>query len=177
MEKETKSRIFDFVLSYLKRHNKEQLNFSLISKETGISRTTIYSYYNHIQELFEDILDCYVKPFEEKIRIHMENIHDVFSCYESSKKILEHVYRNKSFFLVEDKIKHGISRSYFTDDMKQKMIEKSNDQTKKEYIDRYYFMGLVNIIDSWKKEDLNYDGLDGCAKSMTFYAYSLLKEN
>ncbi len=176
MKKETKSKIFDFVLSYLKNHDVEKMNFSLISKATGISRTTIYSCYSHTQELFEDILDFYIMPFETKVKECMKSIHDVYSCYSSYKQILEYVYQNRSFFLIEGKIKLRTTNAGFTDDIKQRLMKKCNNQTKKEFIERYYFMGLADIYDSWKKADFDYNNLDGCARAMTFYAYSLLNE-
>ena len=176
MKKETKSKILDFVLSFLNKHDVEKMNFLLISKATGISRTTIYSCYSHTQELFEDILDFYIMPFEAKVKECMKSIHDVYSCYSSCKQILEYVYRNRSFFLVEGKIKLRTTNAGFTDDIKQRLMKKCNNRTKKEFIEQYYFMGLADIYDSWKKADFDYNNLDGCARAMTFYAYSLLNE-
>ena len=176
VKKETKAKMFEFVLSYLKSNDVEHLNFSLISKKTGISRTTIYSYYEHIQELLEDIIADYMIPLEKTIKKHAKNIHDVFSCYENDKKVLEFIFQNRHFFLVEEKMKHNKQMPDFVDDMTRRMTETIVNQTKKEYIEQYYFMGLTNIFTSWKNEGFNYAGLDRCAKAMTFYTYSVLKE-
>ena len=67
MEQKTKEKIYDFGLSYLKNNDTQHLTFSMISKNTGISRTTLYNHYGNIDDILDEIGEYYNHPLEKEL--------------------------------------------------------------------------------------------------------------
>ena len=61
-------RLFSFIVDYLLGNNLDSLTFSLISKETGISRTTLYSHYGNIYDILNDLSSFYENLLLEELK-------------------------------------------------------------------------------------------------------------
>ena len=146
---EKKKIIYDFVLDYLKFNCLEKLNFSIISKGTNISRTTLYSYYNGMWELVDEINLFYINQMAEIIN-------DFPSTYnsESNKKntiiLLNHIFENKNYYYVASKLQKGNEVLIIKEILKDKRNEnnkiKEMDLYKAKFIENFFTSNIQFVI-------------------------------
>ena len=99
---------------------------------------------------------------------------DATFLYEGNRKALEYIYRNRSFYLMEDKISRNRNHPEFLISLKQQLTNQEDNQTKRNYIQQFYFKGLIDIFQSWKEEGFTSSKLEHYTRMMTYYSTSLL---
>ncbi len=151
-----KNLIYGFILEYLKENNVDNLSFSLISKNTKISRTTLYSYYSGIWEIIEEINEYYINELGNVIK-NMEPTNSVIPSKQNTIELLKNIYKNKRYYYVADKIQIKNGYKYLKEILLEKKeefkIKSSSDIKQSNYIQEYFGLHVQFMIYKWIKED------------------------
>lgn len=127
-----------------------EISITKIITQTKLSRSTFYSHYNSIDELYNDLLEYYYQEFNKFIS-SIENNDELTKV----TLILEYFKKNSVF------LKLMLENSNFN--ILTKVIEKykefiymKNDVFNSEeayYISSYQFTGLVSLLIAWYKSN------------------------
>ena len=175
-----RERLFSFVVDYLLGNNLDSLTFSIISKETGISRTTLYSHYGNIYDILNDLSSFYENLLLEELKTSgFEKIKDMNMLSECTSIFLKFVFQHKNYYSALDKIC-----------LKSNLLERFKEGFKnqfscyltidgfhaKEYVFTYWWNGFSSVIESWVKNQFEespeeiFDVLMFCYKHSDFKA-------
>lgn len=147
-----KNLIHNFILDFLKENNVDDLSFSLISKKTKISRTTLYSHYAGIWEIIDEINEFYINQIVDIINDIKLNI-SVFPTKKNLTTLLSNIYKNKKYYCVANKIQEKNHYKYIEEIISKKrkefLDESLSDEKQIYYIDNCFGISVQYMIGKW----------------------------
>lgn len=172
----TKKNLFNHLLQLLQTYDFNDITVTKLCEQSEVNRSTFYSHYSNIDDLFETHMMNFMNELNEQYKIAYSRI--ILLDKAGLTNVFQHIYDNRTFYdiLFSDKIPTKYTLLFIEHYMNlpKKIISKAvRSEIDHELYYTFCASATIGVINHWRKTGYAKSALEMSTQIMTFFSNEL----